>query len=102
EGTLTLTLDSGRLPLSAPATGELKGTLTLHEAKVGANPIVRALAGLLKIPTASVVAKNCQVPFHMVNGKVYHSNLELAFAEVTLKSSGAVGMDGSLALVVKV
>jgi hypothetical protein len=42
----------------------------------------------------------CQVPFHMVNGKVHHSNLELAFADFTVKSSGAVGLDGSLAIVV--
>jgi translocation and assembly module TamB len=100
EGLISLTLEGGRVPLSAPSAGEIKGTIVLHHAKLGPNPLVRELAGLLKIPAATGQVMECQVPFHMVNGKVHHSNLELAFADFTLKSSGAVGLDGSLAIVV--
>jgi hypothetical protein len=100
EGLISLTLEGGRVPLSAPSGGEIKGTIVLHHAKLGPNPIIRELGGLLKIPPAVGLVKECRVPFHLVSGKVYHSNLELAFADFTLKSSGAVGLDGSLAIVV--
>src|ERR1019366_3399932 len=69
-------------------------------AKVGASPILRELSTLLKMPPTSLV-KESKVPFHMINGKVHHSNLELALGDFTLKSSGAVGLDGSLAIVVE-
>jgi translocation and assembly module TamB len=101
EGLISVTLEGGRLPLSAPKTGEVKGTIVLHHAKVGANPILRELGALLKMPPPTSLVKECKVPFHMVNGKVHHSNLELAFGDFTLKSSGVVGLDGSLAIVVE-
>jgi translocation and assembly module TamB len=34
----------------------------------------------------------------MVNGRVYHTGLELHFPELTIRLSGSVGLDGSLAL----
>lgn len=101
EGTISVTLEAARLPLAAPTTGDVKGTIVLHHAKVGPNAIVRELSALLKLPPAGFEIKECKVPFQMANGKVYHSNLELAFADFTLKSSGAIAMDGSLALVVE-
>jgi hypothetical protein len=101
DGTISVTLDGGRLPLSAPTTGELKGTIVIHEAKLGPTPLVRELSALLKLPPEDAVIKDCRVPFEMAKGKVSHNNLELAFADFTIRSSGAVGMDGSLALVVE-
>jgi hypothetical protein len=100
DGLISLKLDGGRIPLSAPTAGEIKGTLVLHNAKLGPNPIVRELTVMLKIPVSQGQIKECQVPFHMVNGKVHHSNLELAFGDFTFKTSGAVGLDGSLAIAV--
>ena len=38
------------------------------------------------------------MPFRMVNGRVYHTGLELHFPELTIHLSGSVGLDGSLAL----
>lgn len=101
EGSISLTLEGGRVPLSAPANAEIKGTIVLHSATVGANPSLRELANVLKSSTTTGLVKECQVPFQMIQGKVHHSNLELVFPEITLKSSGAVGLDGSLAIVVE-
>jgi hypothetical protein len=101
EGSLSLSLEGGRVALSAPATSEIKGTIVLHSATVGANPTLRELANVLKISMTTGLVKECKVPFQMIQGKVHHSNLELVFPELTLKSSGAVGLDGSLALVVE-
>jgi translocation and assembly module TamB len=39
------------------------------------------------------------VPFRLANGRVYHTGLELRFPELTIRTSGSVGLDGSLALV---
>jgi hypothetical protein len=39
------------------------------------------------------------VPFRVAEGRVYHRDLELVFPELTIRTSGSVGFDGSLALV---
>ncbi len=101
EGSISLTLEGGRLPLSAPTEGELKGTLVLHHAKVGPNAIVREVSALLQITPPTGVVKECRVPFHLLQGKIHHTNLELTVGEFAMKSSGAVGLDGSLAIVVE-
>jgi translocation and assembly module TamB len=101
EGTVSVELEGGRLPLSAPTTGELKGTITLHAGKLGPGPILREVSGLLRVPPPASLIKESKVPFVMAEGKVHHRDLELVFPDYTLKSSGAVGMDGSLALVIE-
>ncbi len=101
EGAISLTLESGRIPLAAPTTSEVKGTFVLHTAKIGPSAIVRELSGLFRIPPPTSLMKECRVPFHMVQGKVHHRDLELVFPDFTLKSSGSVGLDGSLALIVE-
>ena len=101
EGMISLTLEGGRVPLATPTLGEVKGVIVLHHAKAEPNAIGRELSNLLKIAPPSSVVKECRVPFHMVGGKVHHSDLEIAFGDLTLKSSGAVGLDGSLAIVVE-
>ncbi len=101
EGSISVQLDGGRIPLSAPTTGEVKGKFILHTAKIGPGSVVRELSTLLRVPPPTSLVKECQVPFHMVNGRVHHRDLELVFPQFTLKTSGSVGMDGSLALVVE-
>ena len=101
EGTVSMSLEGGRLPLSAPTTGELKGTFTLHAAKLGPSPIMRELSGLLRVPPPTSLVKESKVPFHMIDGKVHHRDLELVFPDYSLKSSGTVGMDGSPALMIE-
>lgn len=101
EGSVSLALDGGRIPISTPTTGDVKGTFIIHSAKIGPGPLVKQLSLIFKVPPPTSTIKECKVPFHMVAGKVHHRDLELAFPEFTLKSSGAVGLDGSLALVIE-
>ncbi len=101
QGAVSLSVVSGRIPLANPTGGEVKGTFVLHAAKIGPSAIVRELSGLLKVPPPASLVKETQVAFHMVQGKVHHQNLELVFPDFTMKSSGAVGLDGSLALVLE-
>ena len=99
EGELSLDLDSGRVPLTDPAHAELAGRILIHSAQVSPGPLARELSVLLKGPATLTLAKDNVVPFRVVNGRVYHSGLELHFPELTVRTSGSVGMDGSLSLV---
>jgi hypothetical protein len=99
EGELSLDLKSGRVPVTEPTRGDVAGWLTIHSAQISAGPLVRELAVLLKGPPTLSLAKDNVVPFHMVKGRVYHTGLELHFPELTIRTSGSVGLDGSLSLV---
>lgn len=98
DGQVSVLLDGGRLPLANPATGELKGTFVLHSARITPGPLVRELGTLMRTPTAAALTKEARVPFQLIGGRVYHRDLELAFPEFTVRTSGSVGLDGSLAL----
>jgi translocation and assembly module TamB len=98
DGEISLDLQSGRVPLTEPEKGDIIGWITLHSAQVSAGPLVQELSVLLKGPATLTLAKDNIVPFRMVNGRVYHTGLELHFPELTIRLSGSVGLDGSLAL----
>jgi len=38
------------------------------------------------------------VPFRMVDGRVYHQNLESEFPDLTIRTSGSVGIDQTISL----
>jgi hypothetical protein len=99
EGELSMDLEGARVPLTDPARAELAGRLTIHSAQVGPGPLVRELSVLLKGPATLTLAKENVVPVIVTNGRVYHSGLELRFPELTIRTSGSVGLDGTLALV---
>ncbi len=98
DGEFSLDVQSGRVPLMEPAKGDMAGWITLHSAQVSAGPLVQELSMLLKGPATLTLAKDHVVPFRMVNGRVYHTGLELHFPELTIRLSGSVGLDGSLSL----
>ena len=57
------------------------------------------MSTLLKVTPSANLAKESKVPFHMIGGKVNYRDLELVFPDFTVKTSGAVGLDGTLAIV---
>jgi hypothetical protein len=99
DGLVSLTLEGGHLNLADQTKSELKGTLRLHSARIDTGPLVRELNGLLRSPSPANLVKETRVPFQVINGRVYHQNLELAFPNFTIRTSGSVGMDGTVALV---
>jgi hypothetical protein len=98
DGEISLDLQSGRVPLTEPAKADTVGWLTIHSAQVSAGPLVQELSVLLAGPPTLTLAKDNIVPFRLVNGRVYHTGLELHFPELTIRTAGSVGLDGSLAL----
>lgn len=98
DGEISLDLQSGRVPLTEPAKADTIGWLTIHSAQVSAGPLVQELSVLLAGPATLTLAKDNIVPFRLLNGRVYHTGLELHFPELTIRTSGSVGLDGSLSL----
>jgi translocation and assembly module TamB len=99
DGLVSLTLEGGTLNLADMTKSELRGTFTLHSATIGGGPLVRELSGLLRSPRPASLVKETRVPFQVAGGRVYHQNFELAFPDFTVRTSGSVGMDGTVALV---
>jgi hypothetical protein len=98
EGKFSVALDGCRVPLDRPATGELAGQFTVHSVEIGAGPLVRELAVVLDRPGIAKLSRESVVPFRMVEGRVYHRDLELVFPDVTIRTHGSVGLDQSLAI----
>ncbi len=99
EGELSLDLDGGRVPLTDPLHADISGRVIIHSAAISPGPLVQELSVLLNGPATLTLARENVVPFRLVNGRVYHSGLELHFPELTVRTSGSVGLDGSLALI---
>jgi hypothetical protein len=99
DGQLSVALDTGRVPLTAPYQGDVAGRFILHSVRVGATPLLHELSALVASPSSVTVARESTVPFRMVNGRVYHSGLNLVFPDVTIQTQGSVGLDGSLAII---
>jgi hypothetical protein len=98
DGLLSVTLDGGRIPLGDLAHAELKGTMVLQDARFGPGPLTRELTSVFKAPPAASLVRSSEVPFHLVNGRIYHRNLEVHFGDFSVRTSGSVGLDGSLML----
>jgi hypothetical protein len=98
EGEVSVIIEGGQVPLSDPNKADIWGKFVLHHAQVGSGPLLQELSILLKSPPVLKIPHEHVVPFRLVNGRVYHQNLEIPLGEITIRSTGSVGLDGSLAL----
>lgn len=101
EGTFSIDLEQCRIPLDDPAKGDLSGRMTVHAVSIAPGPLIRELATTLGFGKTAQLSRESTVPFRMVDGRVYHRDLELVFPEVTMRTFGSVGLDQSLALIVE-
>lgn len=108
EGHFSIELEGGRIPLgkqislTGPAYGEVAGRMTVHGIRVGPGPLVRELAAVLGYESPVEIAGESVISFRLVDGRVYHRDLELVFPDLTIRTYGSVGVlptDRSLALV---
>jgi hypothetical protein len=99
EGQMSLVLDSARVPLTDPTATALEGRFIIHTGRVAPGPLIRELGAVLRVPSGANLTRESVVPVRMASGRIYHSNLELVFPELTIRTSGSVGVDGSLDLV---
>lgn len=99
QGLVSVALEPGTVNLSDMTKSELRGAVTLHSARVGAAPLLREFSGLFQAPPQASIVKETKVAFQITKGRVYHQNFELAFPNFTVRTSGSVGMDGTVAMV---
>ena len=102
-GTFSFELADNRIPLATPTKGLLGGTLVIHEAEVSPGPIVAQIAEMLgSKPLKLQLTKDQRVPILFSEGRVHHKDFAIAVDGFTVKTSGSVGVDGTLALVLEV
>ncbi|MCH5372716.1 MAG: hypothetical protein JJ992_01980, partial [Planctomycetes bacterium] len=118
EGTFSVALDGANLPLPDPTLSTVKGVLTIHSGRVGPGPLVQefltkaqqvrtmidgggSASGNSQLATWLTVPEQ-QVRFDVRDGRVQHQGLTVAAGDVVLRTSGSVGIDQTLALIVEV
>jgi hypothetical protein len=119
DGRFSLNLGRAEVPLAAPETGRLAGTLHIHSARLRPGPMfdqflflaqqiqalieARPLAQVGTLPRSGLVEVEPQaVPFQMMDGRVYHRDLTLNVRGVRIRTTGSVGLDHSLKMVAEV
>ncbi|GIW80932.1 MAG: hypothetical protein KatS3mg105_2739 [Gemmatales bacterium] len=101
QGRISIATDGGFIPLNDVKQGRFKGQLIIHELQIRSSPLLNALGSLFDWPGQADLKHDLIVPFEFVNGRVYHRDFIIPFRNVTLRTYGSVGVDGSLALVVE-
>jgi hypothetical protein len=99
EGRISIELDVCRIPIDNPSKGDLRGRMTVHALQVGPGYLTQELAQLLARSSQIQIQRESVVPFGMVDGWIYHNNMELVFPDVTIKTSGWVGLDQRISLI---
>lgn len=114
EGKISLSLDATTVPLLGSSekifqNGVLSGKLRLHEISTKVKtPLLSAMVKVLadqfgKQPSSKIrIANNEDVRFELRNGRLFHDRLEFGLPDISptlvCRSSGSVGLDGSLNL----
>lgn len=111
QGRFSVTLDGCQLPLTNPGAGDAAGKILIHSVQVGPGPLTRAFVPVIQLlaealgvkesvqpPAAVAITRESQVEYRMVQGRVYHRGLELAFPDAVVRTYGSVGFDQSLAV----
>lgn len=96
EGRFSIELDNCRIPLADPTQGEVAGRMIIHSAQIGPGPLVQELAVLLGRASPAELTRESAISFRMVDGRVYHRDLELVFPDLVIRTHGSVGLDQSL------
>lgn len=98
QGEFSMSLNGCSIPLDHPDRGEMAGEFTVHAVDIGPGPLIKELAVLLERPGVAKLSRESVVPFRLVDGRVYHRDLELVFPEITIRTHGSVGLDKTLAI----
>ena len=98
QGAFSIDLDGCRIPLTDPAKGDIAGKFIIHSIEVSPGPLIKEFAVLMGKETPAKLRKEGVVPFRMVNGRIYHQNMELIFPDFTIQTYGSVGLDQTVAI----
>ncbi len=117
DGQFSLDVASGALPLSAPTTGELGATLGVHHVKVRPGGTALQVLGMFDQIQSIITRKPAgngprdhiwmQMPeqaiaFKLAGGRVHHTDVTFLIGDGVVQSSGSVGMDETIDLVLQI
>jgi translocation and assembly module TamB len=92
QGSFSIDLDDCRIPFGDLNKVNVTGRFTVHSMVVSPGPMVHELAVFMSREAPAQLKQESVVPFQMVNGRVYHKNLQLMFPDITICTSGSVGV----------
>lgn len=119
QGKFSAKVEGATFPLLTPEAGDARGVLTVHGAQVGPGPLAEQYV-LLATQIRSLLERKPldpnfrassvewltlpqqDVQVEMNGGRVYHQGLQIQVRDTTLVTSGSVGVDQTLSLVVEV
>ncbi|MBX3421461.1 MAG: hypothetical protein KF752_07890 [Pirellulaceae bacterium] len=112
DGRLSLALDRAELTPTDLSKQTVEGRLQIHKAEVGPGPLTNEIAGLIrqfeairKLEPAQAVSTQSRVwlqmpqqniSFRMVEGRVYHRDLNLTIGDASISTAGSVDVSGQL------
>jgi hypothetical protein len=103
EGEISARIDDNLIPLGDFTQANIKGVLVIHKATVGATPLVAQVAKLVGVGNTTMTLANEEaVPVQVANGRVHHQDFAFKISGTTFRTSGSVGFDNTLDLVVDV
>jgi hypothetical protein len=103
SGEISAILDDNRIPLADPTKASAKGQLVIHKATIGPGPVItEILKATGSANTVMTLANDVTVPVKVENGRVHHENFAITVNNYTIRTSGSVGFDGSLAMIAEV
>jgi hypothetical protein len=102
SGRVSIRIDEVQAPLDDVGKGVARGTITFHAAEVGAGPLARELAGLLKIDPVVRIPDETTLHVVLAEGRVRHDALTFTLPYFQVRLSGSVGLDESLDLAAEV
>jgi hypothetical protein len=102
SGLASFDLEDNRIPLVDPERATVRGKLTVYSATVSPGPIVTEVATLLGASGLTLtLAKEQTVGVKLEGGRVYHDNFAVTIGQSVIRSTGSVGLDGTLNLVLE-
>jgi hypothetical protein len=119
EGQFSMQLDGLRVPLADTKKSDSAGKLTVHSVRVTPGPTTQPIfslaqqieaivkrrdpSGITNRQPASLLAiRDQQVNFRVVDGRVYHQNMEFQIGDVVMRSQGSVGLDETISLTLQI
>lgn len=99
SGQFSVALDELRFPLDNPNAATAGGRVTVHAVDIGPGVLTQQFAQLLQQPLTISLKRESVVDFKLIQGRVYHQNLEFAFPGATIRTHGSVGLDQTISLV---
>ena len=95
-GEFSVMVEGARIPLTEMKQADAWGQVTIHSIKATPGPLLTEITRALKLPVGLQMTKEQTIPVRLVQGRVHHQNLEIPLGDISLKTSGSVGLDGSL------